>query len=245
MLMHPTRETEPSISKNIHKLRLITNDIVMLISHSLDVSMFQFAKIYRRLFVINIILAVSLGISGLADWISMISLGGISIPFLAVRFGRDVWNDLKTTRYSPEEAEDRVKKWWNNILKTEEQETNVIYGHTHSIGFRSMDIEKDKLTLYNLPSWIKDQNEKHGISLENVFRHGFLYIDGKTIEFIGWDTRKKRPFFIPKILIQERRESDYSFFETNQSYQELLEIGWPDELINKWFKFNFPKTYLA
>ena len=206
----------------------------------------KYTWFFVALFAIDIAMLVSLGFGGLADWITLLSLGAISIPFLAVRFGRDVWNSRKTTRYKPEEAEDRVEKWWNNISKTEDEvEANVISGHTHSMGFRSMDIGKNKLTLFNLPSWIKDHNEKSGISLENVFWHGFLYIDEETTEFFGWDTRKKRPFFIPKNLVQERQQSDLSIFETEQAYGELLQIDWPPELIDKWFRYNFPETGLV
>ena len=201
---------------------------------------------FVALFVIDISMLISLGFDGLADWMSLVSLGAISIPFLAVRFGRDVWNNLKTTRYKPEEAEERLEKWWSKISETEDaEELNIIYGHTHSIGFWSKDIGKDKLTMFNLPSWIRDHNKKNEISLENVFRHGFLYVDGETIEFVGWDTKKKKPFFIPKILVQERQQSELTIFETEQAYKELLQIDWPPELIDKWFKYNFPGTSLA
>jgi UDP-2,3-diacylglucosamine pyrophosphatase LpxH len=206
----------------------------------------KFTWFFVALFAIDIVVLGSLGFGGLEDWITLLSLGAISIPFLVVRFGRDVWNSRKTTRYKPEEAEDRVEKWWNNISKTEDAvEMNVIYGHTHLMGFRSMNIGKDKLTLFNLPSWIKDRNKKSGISLTNIFWHGFLYIDEETTEFLGWDTRKKRPFFIPKNLVQERYHSDFSIFETEQAYGELLQIDWPPELIEKWFGINFQVTGLV
>lgn len=206
----------------------------------------KFTWFFVALFAIDIVVLGSLGFGGLEDWITLLSLGAISIPFLVVRFGRDVWNSRKTTRYKPEEAEDRVEKWWNNISKTEDAvEMNVIYGHTHLMGFRSMNIGKDKLTLFNLPSWIKDRNKKSGISLTNIFWHGFLYIDEETTEFLGWDTRKKKPFFIPKNLVQERYHSDFSIFETEQAYGELLQIDWPPELIEKWFGINFQVTGLV
>ena len=205
----------------------------------------NYTWLFVVLFAINIAMLISLGFGGLADWITLISLGAISIPFLVVKFGRDIWNRLKTTKYKPEEAEDRVEKWWNNLSKPEdEEEMNVIYGHTHSMGFRSMNVGKNNLTLFNLPSWITDQNKKAGVSLENVFRHGFLYIDEEKIEFFGWDTRKKRPFFVPKNLVQERQQSDLSVFVTQQAYGELLQIGWPPELIEKWFRISFSESSL-
>ena len=205
----------------------------------------NYTWLFVVLFAINIAMLISLGFGGLADWITLISLGAISIPFLVVKFGRDIWNRLKTTKYKPEEAEDRVEKWWNNLSKPEdEEEMNVIYGHTHSMGFRSMNVGKNNLTLFNLPSWITDQNKKAGVSLENVFRHGFLYIDEEKIEFFGWDTRKKRPFFVPKNLVQERQQSDLSVFVTQQAYGELLQIGWPPELIEKWFRISFSESCL-
>lgn len=201
---------------------------------------------FVSLFAIDISMLIYLKSTGLADWMSLISLGAISIPFLVVKLGRSVWNNLKTTRYKPEEVEGGLKKWWGGISKTEHaEELYIVYGHTHSIGFWSKDIGEDRLTLFNLPSWIIDRNEKNGISLENVFRHGFLYVDDQTIEFVGWDTKKKKPFFIPAILVQERQQSELTIFETDQVYKELLQIDWPPELIDKWFKYNFPRTTLA
>jgi len=206
----------------------------------------KYTRFFVALFAIDISMLIYLGSAGLADWISLISLGAISIPFLVVRLGRGFWNNLKTTKYKPEEVEGGLEKWWGGISKTEDaEELNIIYGHTHSIGFWSKDIGEDRLTLFNLPSWIIDRNEKNGISLENVFRHGFLYVDEETVEFVGWDTKKKKPFFIPKNLVQERQQSEVTIFETEQVYKELLQIDWPPELIDKWFRYNFPKNSLA
>ena len=206
----------------------------------------KFTWVFVALFAINITVLFSIGFDGLADWITLLSLGTISIPFLVVRFGRDIWNNRKTTKYKPEEAENGVEKWWNIISNTEEiEETNVIYGHTHSMSFWSKDVGKTKLNLFNLPSWVKDHNKKSGISLENVFRHGFLYIDEETIEFIGWDTQKKRPFFIPQNIIQERQMDNLTIFKMEQTYKDLLQIGWPPELIDKWFMYNFPDSILV
>jgi len=219
---------------------------IMPLFNKVATALGKYALLFFALLVVDIAMLFAFGSIGLTDWITLLSLGAISIPFLIVNVGRDVWNSFKTTKYKPEKAEDRVEKWWNDISKEEgEKETNVIYGHTHSIGFWSKDIGKDKLTLFNLPAWIKDFNEKSGLSLENIFRYGFLYIDEEAIEFIGWDTRKKRPFFIPQILVQERRQNDLILFETEEAYKDLLQIGWPPELIDKWFKYNFPKAGLA
>jgi len=219
---------------------------IMPLFNKVATALGKYALLFFALLVVDIAMLFAFGSIGLTDWITLLSLGAISIPFLIVNVGRDVWNSFKTTKYKPEKAEDRVEKWWNDISKEEgEKETTVIYGHTHSIGFWSKDIGKDKLTLFNLPAWIKDFNEKSGLSLENIFRYGFLYIDEEAIEFIGWDTRKKRPFFIPQILVQERRQNDLILFETEEAYKDLLQIGWPPELIDKWFKYNFPKAGLA
>jgi hypothetical protein len=114
-----------------------------------------------------------------------------------------------------------------------------------SMSFWSSDVGEDRLTLFNLPSWIRDQNKKDGISLENIFRHGFLYVDGEAIEFVGWDTENKRPFLIPKNLIQERQQTKLSIIVTEEFNKELLQIGWPQKLIDKWFGDIFPTKSLA
>jgi hypothetical protein len=55
---------------------------------------------------------------------------------------------------------------------------------------------------------------------------------------IGWDTRKKKPFLIPKDIIIERRESgNLTKLELYEIVEELQEIGWPQELIDKWMEY--------
>lgn len=90
----------------------------------------------------------------------------------------------------------------------------------------------------NIPSWIRDSTKKRDITIENVFPHAFLYINDEDDEFIGWDTRKKKPFLIPKDIILERRESvDLTKLERYEIIEKLEEIGWPQELIDKWMEY--------
>jgi UDP-2,3-diacylglucosamine pyrophosphatase LpxH len=206
----------------------------------------KFAWFFVALWAIDIALSWSFGVNEVAGCISLIALGAISVPFLAIRFGRELWNRIRTIRYEPEKAEVRLEDWWKELSESvKAEEINVVYGHTHSMSFWSTDVGEDRLTLFNLPSWIRDQNKKDGISLENIFRHGFLYIDSEAIEFVGWDTENKRPFFIPKNLIQERQQSKLPIIVTKQFNKELLQIGWPQKLIDKWFGEIFPNKSLA
>jgi UDP-2,3-diacylglucosamine pyrophosphatase LpxH len=206
----------------------------------------KYIWVFAALFGLNVLLLVFPESSGVTDWGTLLFLGSLVVPFFIVRFGRDIWNTFRTTKYNPEDAEEGLKRWWSDISKKDEpEEVNIIFGHTHSIGFRSMNIGNDKLTLFNLPAWIKDQNEKYGVSLENVFRHGFLYIDNNSMEFMGWDTEGKKPFFIPKSLIQERQQNDLDQSKTDEVYEQLVLIGWPEELIDKWFKYSFPGKILT
>jgi UDP-2,3-diacylglucosamine pyrophosphatase LpxH len=238
----------------------------------------DYMLIFVALFVLNLLFM---------DWdnglgyITLIGLGALAVPFIIVKSGRAVWNRLKTTKYKPQEAENGIKKWWNKIEKTvSSKETNVIYGHTHTIGFRSIDIGKYKLTLFNLPSWIidtkcivahkyvedkpQDNTEETNdststdtesspkmkevigeVSLEELFRHGFLYVDDEIIAFMGWDTEAKKPFFVPRDIVQERQEGDLRIYESNEEYDNLLQIGWPQKLIEKWFNYKFPEASLS
>ena len=52
----------------------------------------------------------------------------------------------------------------------------------------------------------------------------------------SWDTRKKKPFLIPKDIIIERRQSAFAL-ELYEVDEKLQEIGWPQELIDKWMEY--------
>lgn len=164
----------------------------------------------------------------------------ISIPFLIIKFGRKVWNNLRSTKYKPRDAEKGFERWWNKFSKRKKnahQNWNIVYGHTHIIDFWRKTEGSNILTLLNIPSWIRDSTKKREITREKVFRHAFLYVDEDN-EFIGWDTRKKKPFLIPKDIIIERRESgNLTKLELYEIVEELQEIGWPQELIDKWMEY--------
>jgi UDP-2,3-diacylglucosamine pyrophosphatase LpxH len=206
---------------------------------------------YNWIFVaflgIDISLLISVGFQGIADLMMLLLLGAISIPFLTVQFGRDVWNNLKSTKYKPQDVEYGLEKWWHGFSrKTDSEEWTVVYGHTHVIGFWSKVVGNDRLTLFNLPSWVRDLGQKNGMLLEMVFRNGFLYADDKSVEFFGWDSKKKAPFLIPKDIIQARLQNgDIERIGNYDPEKELQEIGWPQELLEKWIKYEFKGETLA
>jgi hypothetical protein len=196
----------------------------------------SYTWIFVAFFVIDISLVLSFGLGGLAEGMMLLLLGAIAMPFLAIKFGRNIWNKFKTTRHKPEEARERVKSWWDKLSKqTSSEECNIVYGHTHTIALWSQNIGNGILRLFNIPSWIKDSTKKKRISREIIFRHAFLYIDDENIEFIGWDKRKKRPFLIPKDIVQTRQtKGDLTEIGIPDLETRLREIGWPQPLINKW-----------
>ncbi len=78
-----------------------------------------------------------------------------------------------------------------------------------------------------------------------VFRNGFLYVDDKAIEFFGWDSEKKRPFLVPKDLIQARIQNGDATRVAYDVEGELRAIGWPQKLIEKWLGYSFENKVLA
>lgn len=200
----------------------------------------SYAWIFVMLFLSDLVFETVTGLGGIANKLLLVFLGIISIPFLIIKFGRNVWNNLRSTRYKPRSAEKGFERWWNKFSKRKEyshQNWNIVYGHTHIIDFRRRTEGNNILTLLNIPSWIRDSTKKHEITLEKVFRHAFLYINQDN-EFIGWDTRKKKPFLIPKDIIIERRESgNLAKLEPYEIVKELQAIAWPQELIDKWMEY--------
>ena len=200
----------------------------------------EYSWIFVLLFCIDLILELATGFEGLSGKVLLAFLAAVSLPFLIVKFGRDVWNRIKTTKYRPREAEKNLESWWSNFSKNNanvRQDWLVVYGHTHIIDFWIEEKENNTLTVFNIPSWVRDPLEKGKIFLESIFRHGFLYIDEDNQEFPGWDTRNKKPFLIPKEAIIERRENgDITRLEQYDMAERLQEIGWPQELIAKWMQ---------
>jgi len=204
--------------------------------------------VFVVLFIVGLGLEVTIGFGGVADKMLLSLLGAISVPFLLVRFGRDIWNHFRSTRHKPREAEIGFERWWKAFSQRAgpSYDWNIIYGHTHTIDFwRKIDGEK-VLTMFNIPSWVRDFKQKGDISLEKVLRHTFLYIDDETVEFLGWDTRKKRPFLIPKdVIIERRQKGEISGLMAYGIDEKLRDIGWPEELIGKWLWYNVADDIVA
>lgn len=197
--------------------------------------------VFVILFAVDLIFELLTGFGGVADKILFALLGTITIPLLITTFGRNVWNKLRSTRHKPRDAEKGFERWWHRFSHRKEcvrQDWNVVYGHTHIIDYWMKAEGNNVVTLLNIPSWVRDSTRKGEVFLEKVFRHAFLYIDEETDEFIGWDTRKKKPFLIPKDVIIARRESgDLTKFELYEIAEKLEEIGWPQELIENWMEY--------
>lgn len=198
--------------------------------------------IFVVLFAADIVFESVAGFRGVADIVLSVLLGAISIPFLMIEFGRKIWNRLKTTKHKPMQAEKNVEAWWNKFSANMERNKslNIVFGHTHIIDFWMKAYGNSLLTVWNIPSWVKDSSKTRNVNMEQVFRHAFLYIHDEGCEFVGWDTSKKRPFLIPKEIIMEKRENwDLTKSQALYEIDECLrEIGWPEELISKWMQFN-------
>jgi UDP-2,3-diacylglucosamine pyrophosphatase LpxH len=201
----------------------------------------SYTWIFVILFFAGLIFEIIFGFKGVADIVLFTLLGAISIPFLIIKFGRKVWNRLKTTKYKPREAEKNLENWWNTFSKRKEQNRswNIVYGHTHIIDFWRKADGNNSFVAWNIPSWVRDSTKTNKIHLEQVFRHAFLYIHDGGCEFVGWDTRKKKPFLIPKDVILEQRErGDLTKLWIYGIEDNLREIGWPQELIGKWMQYS-------
>lgn len=202
----------------------------------------SYTWIFVILFAFDSIFGTISGFRGAADIMLLTLLGAISVPFLIIKFGRNMWNKLKTVKHEPREAEKNLENWWNKFSKRKEQNSqdwNIVYGHTHIIDFWRKLEGSNLLTAWNIPSWVRDSTKTSEINLEQVFRHAFLYIHDEGCEFVGWDTRKKKPFLIPKDVIVEKRENgDLTRLEICAIGDSLREIGWPQELINKWVQYS-------
>lgn len=201
----------------------------------------SYTWIFVILFFAGLIFEIIFGVKGIADIVLFTLLGAIAIPFLIIALGRKVWNRVKTTKYKPREAEENLENWWKTFSNKKEQNRkwNIIYGHTHVIDFWRNTDENNPFAAWNIPSWVRDSTKRGEIQLEQVFRHAFLYIHDGGCEFLGWDTKKKKPFLIPKEVILEQRErGDLTRLEIYGIEDNLREIGWPQELIDKWMQYS-------
>jgi hypothetical protein len=200
----------------------------------------SYTWIFALLFLIDLVSIINKMLTReellFVDNMLFILLSLISIPFLVIKFGRNIWNKLRSTKYKSREAEKDFERWWNKRKEHSGQDINVVYGHTHLIDFWGKNEGSNLPTLLNIPSWII-VTKKNEIALEKVFRHAFLYIDEENCEFIGWDYRQKCPFLIPKQIIIERRENgDLTKLEP-EIVEKLQEIGWPRDLVDKWMEY--------
>ncbi len=95
-----------------------------------------------------------------------------------------------------------------------------MYGHTHAIDF--YEDESGSMIFMNLPGWVRihpndskyskytaklspGAAKKLAYSVEHELYHAFLYIDEEGSEFFGWHDVEKKPYWIPKWLIEKWR----------------------------------------
>jgi UDP-2,3-diacylglucosamine pyrophosphatase LpxH len=193
------------------------------------------------LFLVFLVLNVLHWWLDIGDLILMLSL--VVVPRMFISLARPVWNKFMRTRYKREKAVKGFMDWWGEFSKNKvhssEQNLNIVYGHTHLADvFWSNEIErisnrsipkKAKINLINIPSWVRDQAKKY----EDILCATFLYIDDEGSEFIAWNWNLKCPFYIPKEIIRRRSEGKEI---TPTMAQELVQIGWPQKLIEEWKK---------
>jgi UDP-2,3-diacylglucosamine pyrophosphatase LpxH len=174
--------------------------------------------------------SVLVGFGGIANIMLCALLFSISLPFLAFKVARPLWNKLRSIRYDPitarAAAADRRDKVWINFedLFDPERLLTVVYGHTHTIGIweeyglwtenlsSAEGYERHLMDIMNLPSWVinpsagkKSTSDEE--SIENEISNVFLYISENFAPlFIGWSAKNKKPFLIPDDVIFEKRE---------------------------------------
>jgi len=207
--------------------------------------------------------SVILGFGGIVNIMLCVLLFFISLPFLAFKVGRPLWNSFRTIRYDPirarKAAAERVAKILDRFEYVLDPEVflNVVYGHTHTISIwehydfvreassSTEEYERHLMDVLNLPSWVNESSPSEEESIGTEISHVFLYIpEGFAPIFIGWDAKEKKPYLIPDdVIIEKRKYGNLSNFK--QQYngtlinkdnieQKLDEIDWPKELITKW-----------
>ncbi|PVX26328.1 MAG: hypothetical protein CW691_01795 [Candidatus Bathyarchaeum sp.] len=181
------------------------------------------------LFVIDWAL-VLVGFGGVLNWMLLALLNYITIPFLAFKLARPLWNRIRSIRYDPYAAKkavaDRLDKIWSKFEETLDPENilTVVYGHTHTIGTwteygfwtetgsNTDGYERPLMNIMNIPSWITESSkqEKQSSKQETIkqeISHVFLYItEDYSPLFIGWNIKNKKPYLIPYDVIFEKRE---------------------------------------
>ena len=208
----------------------------------------------------NFIIQTIVGAWEIADIILTILLTAVTLPYSFLLFSRKIWNRVSTIKFNPKSMQEKYEKqrlflWkkFSEKLSEKNEILNVIYGHTHTIDnwIEEEFVESGgefALTLMkvsNIPSWIKILFND-GESIKNEISHVFLYITESASLFVGWDHKGKKPYWIPKEIISEKRKfGNLSKFEKQYNKilitqdnikQKLHEIDWPKELIKKWMK---------
>jgi len=219
----------------------------------------SYSWILAFLCIANFTFQMIVGVWGITEIVLTLLLSFVSAPYLVILFSRKIWNRLKTIKFNPEsvkeEYEAKQQKLWKRFsgeLKEKSEILNVVYGHTHIIDSWNKEevVEteegENKLTqmeVANIPSWIVNSYNET-LSIENEISHVFLYIIEGESYFIGWNYVDKKPYLIPKDLIEEKRKNgslnnfkkNYNGVPVNKKNlkQKLSEIDWPDTLIEKW-----------
>ena len=179
----------------------------------------------------------------------------LTFPKLYMTFGRRFWSWFSGVKYKKHETIDNFTKWWKLFIGNNKvpENLNVVYGHTHFLNYipkkktdaKMYQFYMDKLrdrkipvetrpAIVNISAWMKDLTKKEP-KYKNVMVASFLYIDDKGFEFFGWDWYEKRIFHIPKEVIIIRRETKKGVIPDDMA-EKLAEIGWPENLIEKWKK---------
>lgn len=218
----------------------------------------DYAWILVALCLANFILQTIVGAWGVTDMVLTLLLIAVSLPYWFLFLSRRVWNRVTTIKFNPESVQKKYKKrrksLWEKFSEklTEKSEIlNVVYGHTHTIDNWSEEqfdesadgFVRTLMEVFNIPSWIKNiSSEKE--SIKNEISHVFLYITESGSDFIGWDSVTKKPYWIPREVIREKRKHG-NLSKLKKQYkraiinhdnieQKLAEIDWPRELIKKW-----------
>jgi UDP-2,3-diacylglucosamine pyrophosphatase LpxH len=220
----------------------------------------NYTGILVALCLANFIIQTIAGVWGIADIVLTVLLTAVSLPYSFIFFSRKVWNRVSTIKFNPKSVhekyeEQRLLLWkrFSEKLSEKSEILNVVYGHTHTIDSWSEEefvestgeFVRTLMEVSNIPSWIKHlSNEEE--SIKNESSHVFLYITEYGSYFIGWDCKRKRPFYIPKEIISEKRQQgnlskfenqyDRALINQDNIRDKLREIDWPKELIEKWMK---------
>jgi len=102
--------------------------------------------------------------------------------------------------------------WWKAFSKRRRCDSkmlNIVYGHTHKLDYISIrqayaDAKRSfkksefapNIELINLPAWAHDAGQR------DIIKDVFLYIDDDGFEFLEWDSEAKRPFLLPKPMVE-------------------------------------------